>query len=127
MRLRITTTCLIDLATGETQTKATWQVEGQEAGLGPALAQAAAELLRLAPPPPPSDSPPVVADDRQHPEAREARILGGALDIRDDVEKALATRPPARVAEVLRWIRQRRSTSSFRSIPALFWSMVVKD
>jgi hypothetical protein len=127
MRLRIVTTVLIDLATGEAQSKATWQVEGHEEGLGSALAQAAAALTRTTPPSPlpevlaPSDS------ERVHPAAKEARILGGLLEIRNDVEQALTTRPAGRVLEVLKWIRQRRSTTQVRNMASLFWSLVNKD
>lgn len=127
MRLRIVTTVLIDLDTGEAQTKATWQVEGQEGGLGNSLALAAAALSRQTPPPPeagypdPSDSP------RVHPAIKEARVLANLLEIRDDVEQALTTRPHGRVLEVLKWIRQRRGTTAIRSVPSLFWSLVNKD
>lgn len=138
MRLRIAVTILIDLTTGEAQSKATWQVEGQEIGLGPALAQATAALAKLTPPPPAgvasSHEMAVSADvtlgespPRDHPAAKEARIMGGLLEIRSDVEQALGTRPAGRVLEVLKWIKARRNTSNIRSVSSLFWSLVVKD
>lgn len=127
MRLRITTTVLIDLATGEAQSKATWQVEGQETGLGAPLAQAAAALTKLASTPPTSDSPEIETPNRAHPAAKEARTLAGLLEIREDVEQALGTRPAGRVLEVLKWIRQKKSRETIRSIPSLFWSLVNKD
>lgn len=126
MRIRITTVVVIDTTTGEAQSKATWHIEGEDKGLGPALHQAAAALTRTTPAAAesldPSDSP-----DRDHPTAKEARILAGLLEIRNDVEQALTLRPPGRVLEVLKWIRQRRGTTQIRSIPSLFWSLVNKD
>src|SRR4051812_15928913 len=126
MRIRIVTTVIIDTTTGEAQSKAVWHVEGEEKGLGSALHQAAAALTRVTPPPSesldPSDS-----ETRDHPAAKEARILGGLLEVRNDVEQALATRPAGRVLEVLKWIRQRRGTTQIRSVPSLFWSLVNKD
>lgn len=127
MRIRITTIVLIDTETGEAKSKATWQIEGQDAGLGPALSQAAAALARSTPLSPPGESLDTSEVDRDHPSAKEARLLGGFLEIRADVEQALTTRPPGRVLEVLKWIRQRRGTEKIRSVPSLFWSLVNKD
>lgn len=126
MRIRIVTTVVIDTETGEAVSKATYQVEGHEAGLGPALAQAAAALTRSTPVAAGDDTE-SLAPSRDHPAAKEARIMGGLLEIRDDVEKALGMRPAGRVLEVLKWIRQRRGTTQIRSVPSLFWSLVAKD
>lgn len=126
MRIRIVTTVVIDTTTGEAQSKATWHVEGEDQGLGPALHQAAAALTRLTPPPP-SDYTESLDEPRDHPAAKEARIMGGLLEIRGDVEQALATRPAGRVLEVLKWIRQQRGKTTIRSVPSLFWSLVNKD
>jgi hypothetical protein len=126
MRIRIVTTVVIDTDTGEAQSKATWHVEGEDKGLGPVLHQAAAALTRLTPQPA-SDYTESLDEPRDHPAAKEARLLGGLLEIRDDVEKALGQRPAGRVLEVLKWIRQRRGTTQIRSVPSLFWSLVSKD
>lgn len=129
MRIRINTTTVIDVATGEAKSKSTWQVEGDETGLGNSLAQVAACLQRktgggedvgVMP-------DPVASDSRPHPAAAEARVLAGLLEIREDVEQALTTRPAGRVLEVLKWIRSRRGTTAIRSVPSLFWSLVARD
>lgn len=127
MRLRIVTHVLIDVQTGETQAKATFHVEGAETGLGPSLNAAVAALVKTAPPPPPSDYAEPLEPPRDHPAAREARVLGSFLEIRPDVDQALGNRPAGRVLEVLKWIRQRRSTTNIRSVSSLFWSLVNKD
>lgn len=139
MQIRITTVTLIDCTTGAVQAKSTWKVEGEDQGLGPALAQAHASLGRTQARAsegdvvttaleqlPPSDYA-ADRDERPHPDAHESRIIAGLLEIRQDVEQALTRRPPGRVLEVLKWIRARRSTTNIRSVPALFWSLVSKD
>jgi hypothetical protein len=126
MRLRIISTTVIDTTTGEVQTKAVWHIEGQDENLGSAMHQAAAALTRLTPPPVVTQSE-SLDEPRDHPAAREARILGGMLEIRSDVEQALGTRPAGRVLEVLKWIRTHRASNKIRSVPSLFWSLVNKD
>ena len=139
MRLRITTVTVIDLGSGEASSKSSWRVEGPETGLGSALSQAAAAVLRLTPPAPASpalasdslesiDNPdPTLKPDRARPEARESLVLAGLLDLRADVEKALDERPAGRVLEVLKWIRKRRSSTTIRDMSSLFWSVVSRD
>jgi hypothetical protein len=128
MRIRIVTTVVIDTATQETTSKSTWHVEGHDQGLGSALAQAAAEMQRNPPPTPIDAGPdPMLADPRPHPARRESLVLAGLLEIREEVEEALKHRPPGRVLEVLKWIRQRRTTTQIRSVSSLFTSLVNKD
>jgi hypothetical protein len=126
MRIRIVTTVIIDTETGEAKSQATYRVEGQDAGLGPALAQATAALTRSTPQSEGDDTE-SLAPPRDHPAEKEARLLAGLLEIRSDVEQALTTRPAGRVLEVLKWIRLRRGTTTIRSVPSLFWSLVNKD
>lgn len=128
MRIRIVTTVVIDTETGEAKSKATWHVEGQDQGLGSALHQVTAALGKLPSDSPPSDSPdPMLASPRDHPAVRESIVLGGLLEIREDVEQALKHRPAGRVLEVLKWIRSRRTTTQIRNVSSLFASLVSKD
>lgn len=57
-----------------------------------------------------------------------ARHLASQLKIDPThVEHALQTRPPGRVHEVLRWVRDQTRKTQVRSPTALFMSLVIRD
>jgi hypothetical protein len=126
MRIRIVTTTFIDTETGEASSTSVWKLEGQEQNLGSHIHQAAAALARL-PTPPVVTQTESLEEPRAHPAAKEARLLGGLLEIRDDVEVALGQRPAGRVLEVLKWMRAKRGKETIRNPQSLFWSLVSKD
>lgn len=89
--------------------------------LAPTLATALADVVTT-----PSNSS--NGGERVASDINAARHLGNQLKIDPGhIEHALASRPPGRVHEVLRWVRDQTRKTQVRSPTALFMSLVIRD